>query len=288
MTPVLSQATIDRLRQIASGSAISHCYLLTGPAAAFRNDAIRLFEMLLHCTHKSACGDCVPCQRLETENDPDTLTLIADGASIKIEQVRDMIDRIKYGPTSNSFFTVKIPDAQTLTAQASNAVLKTLESPPEGVIFLLGAPSRAAVLTTITSRSQVIPCTPSSPEQISNYLLSIGFTNTETWQASPNAALMASKAGTKLPHSVPTLAEVLNTPPAQRIILTHPLGKSKDLVHICLIKWSEELWQSIQKNPTDPDIPQAIRRLDLLVENILQLRYNLNPRLHLDQILVSL
>lgn len=288
MNPVLSQATIDRLRQIASGSAVSHCYLLTGPAGSFRNDAIQAFEQLLHCSHKSGCGTCIPCKLLQTDNDPDTITLIADGASIKIDAIRDMLDRIKYGPTSNSFFTVKIPDAQTLTPQAANALLKTLESPPERVIFLLGAPSRAAVLTTITSRSQVIPCAISSPEQITAYLASIGFAHNDTWQAAPNAALMASKSGAKLPDWVPTLDDVLNAPPAQRIILTHPLGKSKDLVLICMVKWIEELWQTVQKKPADPAVSQTIRRLDLLVENILQLRYNLNPRLHLDQILLSL
>ncbi|NBV84116.1 hypothetical protein EBR57_08370 [bacterium] len=261
---------------------------MTGPAAAFRDHSISYFEQLLQCETYSACNRCNGCRQLSNGTHPDTIAISPDGASIKIDQIRELIDRIKYGPSSHRWLTVTMPDAHTMTTQAANSLLKTLESPPDGVIFLLGAPNRGAVLPTIASRTQHIHCENLSTDQLNTYLTQSGIELDPNWALAPNATLGLAKSGIKLPGPIPSITTLLALPPGQRVILTHGFGKSKDLVQICLLTWIESLWGIVHEAPSSNSVPLATQRLDLLVENILKLRYNLNPRLHLDQILYSL
>lgn len=284
----LSAQTRSLLEQTALSNAISHAYILCGSLASFRDDALDYFEALLHCETRAACGHCRQCQLLASHHHPSAATLIPDGASIKIEQIREMLDQIKYGGPPNHYQTIKIYGAHTLTDQAANALLRTIESPPERVIFILGAPSRSSVIPTIVSRCQIIYCANAPHDIIQDYLYRIQFQNSEQWQLAPNTAISAAAIATKLPDDFPSLSTLLTLSPTARIIATHAIGKSKDLLQIGISKWIEEQWNMIEKSPNISDIDPAITRLDFLVENIIRLRYNLNPRLHLDRILVSL
>ncbi len=176
-----------------------------------------------------------------------------------------MENRIQYGPTQGPYLTVWIPNAHRLTASASNALLKTLESPPDGVIFCLSSSAEAGVLPTITSRCLPIRCCASA-----------GTTDT--------ASKLAAELDVKRPETLPTFNDICQATMGQRLAWGHPLSHNRDTLQIVLMTWLEQARESSQSNPSH----NQIRQMDLLVENILNLRYNPNSRLHLDQLLLMI
>lgn len=86
----------------------------------------------------------------------DRLAVKADGASIKIEQIRDLQKFTRYGPNNGKYQTIVVESAEDMTPDAGGAFLKTLEEPPEGVIFILLVEREDKILKTIVSRCQKI------------------------------------------------------------------------------------------------------------------------------------
>jgi DNA polymerase-3 subunit delta' len=102
---------------------------------------------------RDACGACAACRRIARGIHPDVIVLEpGDTGSIKIEPVREIIDRAQYRPFEGRRRVVIIDRAEALTADAQSALLKILEEPPSGSVFLLLTPSADALLATVQSR----------------------------------------------------------------------------------------------------------------------------------------
>jgi DNA polymerase-3 subunit delta' len=102
---------------------------------------------------RDACGECVPCRRIARGVHPDVITVSpGDSGAIKIEAVRDVIDRAGYRPFEGRRRVVIFDDAESLVPAAQSALLKTLEEPPSASVFLLVAASPDALLATVRSR----------------------------------------------------------------------------------------------------------------------------------------
>src|SRR5262245_16504485 len=100
-----------------------------------------------------ACGACSSCTRIARETHPDVLVVEpGDNGNIKIEQVRDVVDRAGYRPFEGRRRVVIIDEADALMPQAQNALLKTLEEPPSSSVFLLITSRPDALLPTVLSR----------------------------------------------------------------------------------------------------------------------------------------
>jgi DNA polymerase III gamma/tau subunit len=125
-----------------------------GPSREEIQNAAQAFARALNClNHESVpCGACVPCRLAAGQKFADLINIFPDGAVIKIDQIREVKDLVKFGPHQGKYLVVVINGAETLTPEAANSFLKILEEPLPGVVFILVAKAAAALLSTIKSR----------------------------------------------------------------------------------------------------------------------------------------
>ena len=119
-----------------------------------------------------ACGSCAACSRIARGIHPDVLMLAPDpdAGNIKIEAVRELIDRVGYRPFEGRWRVVIIDDADTLVDAAQNALLKTLEEPPSSSVFVLVTAHPGVLLPTVRSRCPQIRFAPLSAAEIATHL----------------------------------------------------------------------------------------------------------------------
>ncbi len=101
-----------------------------------------------------ACGQCRACQKIKSANHPDILHLAPSGDSIKVKQIRALLDTIALRPFEAKTRVVILQDAHTLNLSAGNALLKALEEPPKNTIFILTTAELSGLMPTIVSRCQ--------------------------------------------------------------------------------------------------------------------------------------
>lgn len=145
----------DRLAKIMSAGRINHAWLLTGRPEQALEQAVQLAKALL-CHNLRAdgqpCGECASCRKLAAGNHPDLQLILPRGASVKIDQTRDMQYMANLEAYEGGRRVVIIHQAHTMLAAAANSLLKILEEPPEGLFFILTAPLGDSLLETILSR----------------------------------------------------------------------------------------------------------------------------------------
>lgn len=163
-----------RLAHAASSGQVAHAYLLTGPEAVGKTTLAIEFARLLLCASPderegSACGECVSCRKIAHGAHPDVqIVEPRDGKrQVGVEVVREEVVRMaNRAPSEGSRRVFVIPNAELMTPAAVNALLKTLEEPPEGVVLLLTSAEPENLLPTLLSRCQIIPL-----QGVSNSLL---------------------------------------------------------------------------------------------------------------------
>jgi DNA polymerase-3 subunit delta' len=136
---------------------VVHAYLFAGPAGVGKTTTALAFARALLCAHPvagDACGNCRSCRQVAGGNHPDLFLLKPAGASIKIEQVRGMLRRVTYRSYQGGRKVFIISPADTMTAEAANCLLKTLEEPPGDTVFILLTSQPQALLPTVLSRCQ--------------------------------------------------------------------------------------------------------------------------------------
>ncbi len=122
-----------------------------------------------------ACGACAACKRIARGVHPDVLVVEpGDNGSIKIDQVRELIDRAAYRPFEGRRRAVIIDEADALVPAAQNALLKTLEEPPSRSVFILVTARPDVLLPTVRSRCPRLPFRPLSVEDIGAALMTRG------------------------------------------------------------------------------------------------------------------
>lgn len=142
---------------------LAHAYLFTGPDGVGKVTAARALAAVLFCRQETAaapCGSCPGCLKFATENHPDFLHIVPQGATIKIDQVRELKKVLSFPPLEADHRITLLEDVHTMRREAANSLLKLLEEPPAGNILLLTADEAEPILPTIISRCQVIPFFP--------------------------------------------------------------------------------------------------------------------------------
>ncbi len=149
------QRAVRFLKQLVKKDAIPHAFLFTGMPGTGKLAAAVEFARVLECVRPvefDACGRCGPCNKISEGVHPDLIQVRSDGASIKLDQIRELRERFRFRPFEGKWRVVIIRDAQKLLEQAANALLKILEEPPPGNVFILLAPEAQMLLPTIVSR----------------------------------------------------------------------------------------------------------------------------------------
>lgn len=135
---------------------ISHAYLFTGPRGTGKTSSARIFAKSLNCKEGptvSPCGTCENCVDITNSTPMDVIEI--DAASYgRVEDARNILEKVMYAPVNSKYKIYIIDEVHMLTSNAFNALLKTLEEPPENVIFILATTEVHKVLDTIKSRCQ--------------------------------------------------------------------------------------------------------------------------------------
>jgi DNA polymerase-3 subunit delta' len=158
-------------------SKLSHAYIFNGPLGSGRREMAAALAQAVYCTElkDDACGQCLGCRKIEHNNHPDYYWVEPDGTSIKIDQIRELQKEFAYRSTASQTKIYVLYEADRMTVQAANSLLKFLEEPLSDVIAILITENGNALLPTIKSRSQWIPFVPAAPVEMARKLLDEGF-----------------------------------------------------------------------------------------------------------------
>ncbi|TFV64117.1 DNA polymerase III subunit delta' [Geodermatophilus sp. DF01-2] len=151
-------AVVAELRAaVADPAAMTHAWLFTGPPGSGRSVAARAFAAALQCPD-GGDGTCHACRTVVAGTHADVQTVVPEGLSIGVAEVRELVRIAGRAPSQGRWQVVLVEDADRMTEQASNTVLKMLEEPPARTVFLLCAPSLHPddVPVTIRSRCRVV------------------------------------------------------------------------------------------------------------------------------------
>ena len=159
------------LKSIANQNKNSHSYLFIGIEGIGKRQIAQEFSKMLLCLgEEKYCNKCKSCIEFDTNNNPDFMQINPDGNSIKIEQIREMQRKVIEAPIISKKKIYIIDDADTMTKEAQNCLLKTLEEPPAYACIILIASNENNILTTIKSRCTIIKFEKISDEDIKKYL----------------------------------------------------------------------------------------------------------------------
>lgn len=146
---------IQTLKNAVAKDRIGHAYLFCGPRGTGKTSIAKIFAKMLNCEDKehAPCGVCTSCKMAAEHSYPDIIEI--DAASNNgVDEVRDLIERVKYAPMQGKYKVYIIDEVHMMSTGAFNALLKTIEEPPEHVIFIFATTEPHKVLPTIISRCQ--------------------------------------------------------------------------------------------------------------------------------------
>ena len=182
MTPTATTATvwdslvgqrrvIAALRAAASGHGMSQAFLFTGPPGSGRSNAAIAFAAALQCEEQPpGCGTCHSCHTVLAGSHADVTVVRTEKLSLGVDEVRDLVRRAALSPAGRRWQVTIVEDADRLTDQAANALLKAIEEPTDRTVWMLCAPTVEDLLPTIRSRCRLVTLTTPSPEEVADFL----------------------------------------------------------------------------------------------------------------------
>lgn len=166
---------VKSLQNAIKSQKISHAYLFCGPRGTGKTTLARLLAKSVNCENpeKAPCGECDNCKAANEGIHPDIIEI--NGANeTHVDDVREIIERANLAPMQGKVKIYIIDEVHQLSSAASSALLKTLEEPPENVIFVLATTDPQKLLPTIISRCQRYDFTKIKNTDISKHLQKIG------------------------------------------------------------------------------------------------------------------
>jgi DNA polymerase-3 subunit gamma/tau len=154
---VVGQQHVTRtLSNAIQSGRVAHAYIFSGARGVGKTTTARILAKALNCAKGPAaepCNECGSCREISQGNSLDVIEI--DAASNRgIDQIRELREMVRYAPAGGRYKVVILDEAHALTGEASNALLKTLEEPPDKVIFVMATTEPENLADTIRSRSQ--------------------------------------------------------------------------------------------------------------------------------------
>jgi DNA polymerase-3 subunit delta' len=157
------EVVVARIQAAVAGD-MTHAWLFTGPPGSGRSNVALAFSAALQC-EQGGCGSCHSCHSVSIGAHPDVNVTRTEKLTIGVKEVRDLVRSAALAPAGSRWQLMVIEDADRLTEQAANALLKAIEEPNPRTVWLLCAPTVEDVLPTIRSRTRlVVLATPSSAD----------------------------------------------------------------------------------------------------------------------------
>ncbi|MFC1751931.1 hypothetical protein ACFL96_00845 [Thermoproteota archaeon] len=261
----------NRIRPILDGiisrNTCANAYIFTGQKGSFTAQAALYFGQTL-------CGK-------QTSSNPDLIQIKPEG-KLNIQIIRDIQEIIKYGPSAGTHMVVIIHNSSQFTTEAANAFLKTLEEPPEGVIFILISDNINDMLPTIKSRCQPLffPLA-NTKNLIEKIKTSFPDTYKDILAACYNQPLLLAyylEDNFTLQTPYIPITDLIKISRVNQLKHVQALAGDKLSALLTLTLWLQDL--SIAGS--------AIKNIKDIIDNISQMKYNLNLRLHLESLMMKL
>ncbi len=174
----------------------AQAYLISGPPHIGKTTLARAFALALNCRSDASarpCLRCRSCQLIMSGKYPDVQLIAPDGLRLKIDQVRALQHDLALRPVEGRYRVAIFDQFETATTEAQNALLKTLEEPPDYAVLILLAADPELLLPTIVSRCQQLPLRPLTTTQVNEALIKTW--GVETRQANMLAHLAGGRLG---------------------------------------------------------------------------------------------
>ena len=173
---IIGREQIKRqLMHVIETGKVGHAYMFSGEKGCGKKALASAWAMALQCTGQGTvpCGECHSCRQAKSGNHPDIIYITHEKpGSIGIDDVREqLVGDVQIRPYSGKYKIYIIPEAEKMTVQAQNAILKTIEEPPEYAIIILLTTNEQHFLDTIRSRCVILPMKPVPDKQVKEYLM---------------------------------------------------------------------------------------------------------------------
>lgn len=167
---------VEFLQKSMAHGRTRHAYLITGTSDIGKRELAHAFAMALNCTHEDEalrpCGQCRSCKLIYSGNHPDILYSQTDARTgqLKIDAIREVMRNLALKPYDSKYRIAIFEDFDRAQPRAQDALLKTLEEPPSYAVLIVLAQSTEGLMSTITSRCQIVPLRPVPVATIENVL----------------------------------------------------------------------------------------------------------------------
>ncbi|MBU2693828.1 DNA polymerase III subunit delta' [Pimelobacter sp. 30-1] len=177
-TLVGQKPTVAALEKAVAGQGMTHAWLFTGPPGSGRSNAAIAFAAALQCDQGGRGPDCPDtchtCHTVLAGSHADVSVIRTQKLSIGVDEVRDLVRRASLSPMGDRWQILIVEDADRLTEQACNALLKAIEEPNGRTIWMLCAPTVEDVLPTIRSRCRLVTLATPTTEEVAGFLQARG------------------------------------------------------------------------------------------------------------------
>lgn len=164
----------EQLNNALTTGKVSHAYIINGETSSGKEFIAKVFAMALQCEKEGTepCQECHSCKQALSENHPDIIRVVHEKPNtISVDDIREQVNAsVSIKPYSSAYKVYLINEADKMTVQAQNALLKTLEEPPEYVVILLMVSNVNLLLPTIVSRCVVLNMKPVPDSVVKQYL----------------------------------------------------------------------------------------------------------------------
>ncbi|WP_188456176.1 DNA polymerase III subunit gamma/tau [Virgibacillus oceani] len=256
---VAGQSHITRTLQNAIvQQKFSHAYLFSGPRGTGKTSAAKIFAKTINCEHapvKEPCNECASCRGIQDGSISDIIEMDA-ASNTSVDDIREIRDKVKYASSSVPYKVYIIDEVHMISVSAFNALLKTLEEPPNHVVFILATTEPHKIPLTIISRCQRFDFKPISNQAIVDRMKTIiDAEGISVAQEALDTVALAAEGG---------MRDALS-------ILDQAISYSEDRVELNDVLAvtggvSQQILTSIVQAMHDKDVQQALQLLDELIQ----------------------